>query len=95
LLVESGQIQRTIQATRARGYSIDEQEYAVGVSGVASWIVFGDRQSVASLAVLAPSDRLAGSRLARIGERTRALAAELSFARRSDQSVVRSVDRRR
>lgn len=89
LLVESGQIQRTIQETRARGYSIDEQEYAVGVSGVASWIVFGDRRSVASLGVLAPSDRLAGGRLTRVGERTRTLASKLSFTRGPDQSESR------
>jgi IclR family acetate operon transcriptional repressor len=79
-LIETGQIQQEIQRTRQRGYAVDEQDYIVGVTGVSSWPVFGSPPSTAAIAVVAPSERLSGGRIARVGLRVRELATELSFS---------------
>ncbi|HEX3247258.1 MAG TPA: IclR family transcriptional regulator [Chloroflexota bacterium] len=78
-LIETGQIQQEIQRTRQRGYAVDEQDYIVGVTGVSSWLVFGNPLSTAAIGVVAPSDRLSGARIARVGARVRELATDLSF----------------
>jgi DNA-binding IclR family transcriptional regulator len=78
-LIETGQIQQEIQRTRQRGYAVDEQDYIVGVTGVSSWLVFGNPPSTAAIAVVAPSERLSGARIARVGARVRELATDLSF----------------
>jgi IclR family acetate operon transcriptional repressor len=79
-LIETGQIQHEIQRTRQRGYAVDEQGYIVGVTGVSSWIVCGNPLSAAAIAVVAPSERLSGTRIERVGARVRELAIELSFS---------------
>jgi IclR family acetate operon transcriptional repressor len=78
-LVETGQIQHEIQRTRQRGYAVDEQDYIVGVTGVSSWIVFGNPLAAAALGVVGPSERLSGARVERVGSRVRELAIGLSF----------------
>jgi IclR family transcriptional regulator, KDG regulon repressor len=79
-LVETGQIQREIQRTRQQGYAVDEQAYIVGVTGVSSWIVFGNPLRAAALGVVGPSERLSSGRVERVGVRIRELAVELSFS---------------
>jgi DNA-binding IclR family transcriptional regulator len=79
-LIETGQIQQAIQRTRQRGYAVDEQDSIVGVTGVSSWLVFGSPLSIAAIGVVAPSERLSGARIARLGARVRDLATDLSFS---------------
>ncbi len=74
-------LRREIEATRQRGYALDQEEYLVGVSGAASWLHLGDPRPVGALGVVGPSQRLSAERLAQIGERVAALARALSFER--------------
>jgi IclR family KDG regulon transcriptional repressor len=48
---------------RARGHAVDCDEFVRGTSSVAVPIFAADRETVAAIAVVAPSDRLVGSRL--------------------------------
>lgn len=80
-LIDAGHIQREAERTRRRGYSVDEQEYVVGVTGVAACIAFGSPRTLAAIAVMAPSERLSGARIARVGARVAELAKELTFSR--------------
>jgi DNA-binding IclR family transcriptional regulator len=74
-------LRREIEITRQRGYAIDDEEYLVGVSGIASWLHLGEPLPVGALGVVGPSQRLPAARLAEIGERVTALARALSFER--------------
>jgi DNA-binding IclR family transcriptional regulator len=74
-------LRREIEATRQRGYAIDNEEYLVGVSGVASWLHLGDPLPVGAVGVVGPTQRLPATRLAEIGERVAILARALSFER--------------
>jgi DNA-binding IclR family transcriptional regulator len=74
-------LRREIEATRQRGYALDQEEYLLGVSGAASWLHLGDPRPVGAVGVVGPTQRLPPERLAEIGERVATLARALSFER--------------
>ncbi|MFN0072361.1 MAG: IclR family transcriptional regulator [Chloroflexota bacterium] len=78
-LIESGTIQCEIQRTRERGYAVDAQVSIPGATGVSSWLIFGNPRSIAALAVIAPSERLADAKIDSVGTRVKELASTLSF----------------
>src|SRR5581483_8349213 len=61
-------LRREIEATRQRGYALDQEEYLVGVSGAASWLHLSDPLPVGAIGVVGPTQRLPPERLAQIGE---------------------------
>jgi IclR family KDG regulon transcriptional repressor len=52
-----------LAAIRAQGHAVDRQEFVRGTSSVAVPIFATDRETVAAIAVVAPSDHLIGPRL--------------------------------
>ncbi len=49
-----------LATVRSRGYAVDREEFLRGIASLAVPIVARDRQTVAAIAVVAPSDRLLG-----------------------------------
>jgi DNA-binding IclR family transcriptional regulator len=62
-IVDPVELRAELAAIRAQGYAVDQEEFIKGTSSVAVPIFTRDRQSAAAISVLAPSHRLAGSRL--------------------------------
>jgi DNA-binding IclR family transcriptional regulator len=62
-LIDADELRSQLAAIRAQGFAMDQEEFIKGTSSVAVPIFTRDRQSVAAISVLAPSERLAGSRL--------------------------------
>ena len=61
-LVDPDELRSELAAIRAQGFAVDQEEFRRGTSSLAVPIFTRDGQSVASISVLAPSDRLAGAR---------------------------------
>jgi DNA-binding IclR family transcriptional regulator len=74
-------LRREIEATRQRGFALDQEEYLVGVAGVGSWLHLGDPRPIGALGVVGPTQRLPEAHLLEIGERVAALCRALSFTR--------------
>jgi DNA-binding IclR family transcriptional regulator len=62
-LVRADDLRCELAAIRAQGYSVDREEFLRGTSSVAVPVFTRDRQNVAAISVVAPTDRLAGPRM--------------------------------
>jgi DNA-binding IclR family transcriptional regulator len=80
---DPGQLAKEIAHARLVGYAVAEDEYLVGVSGVAVPVIFEDGRPYAAIGVVGPSARLA-DRLEQIGQ----LALELTSALRPARAPV-------
>ena len=69
--------ERELEATRHRGYSIDDQESIEGVSCVGAPIHNAEGIAVAAIAIQAPTVRMTPDRVALIGERAISAAEEI------------------
>ena len=73
-----GSVVEDLNATRERGYSIDEQELLVGLSCVGAPIVDRDGLPFAAISVSGPSDRIAATGLDWLASRVKHAAEEIS-----------------
>lgn len=69
-----------LQATRARGYSIDGEEKNLGMSCVAAPVFDMNREAVAGLSVSGPTSRVSWDRLDQFSRAVRDAAAALTHA---------------
>ncbi|MET0368424.1 MAG: IclR family transcriptional regulator C-terminal domain-containing protein, partial [Methylobacterium sp.] len=67
-----------IEATRARGYAIDDEERTTGMRCVAAPILNVHGEAVAGISVSGPTHRLSDDRVREIGEHVRRGAATVS-----------------
>ena len=77
-LTKRAEIEREIEATLKRGYSVDNEECHLGVRCVAAPIFSSDGQVVAAIGITAAAVRLAEKRIPEIAAKVRAVAAEAS-----------------
>lgn len=73
-----GSVVEDLDATRERGYSIDEQELLVGLSCIGAPIVNRDGVPVAAISVSGPSDRVAATGRDWLAARVKRAADEIS-----------------
>jgi IclR family acetate operon transcriptional repressor len=67
-----------LEATRARGWSLDDEEQTLGMRCLAAAIFNEHREAVAGVSISGPVVRLPDARLAEIGARVRAAAAVIT-----------------
>ena len=65
-ITDADKLRAELAAIRANGYALDREEFVRGTSSVAVPIFAADREIVAAIAVVAPSDHLVGARMANI-----------------------------
>ncbi|MGI9484257.1 MAG: IclR family transcriptional regulator [Hyphomicrobiales bacterium] len=73
-----GVLQSDLQATRVRGYSIDNEENSVGLRCVASVIFDEHSEPLAGVSVSGPTARVSEARIASLGETVAAIASEIT-----------------
>lgn len=73
-------LREDLGAIRARGYSIDDEEHAIGLRCVAAPIFDHDRQPIAAISVSAPLARVSDARVAELGALVSNIAADLTRA---------------
>lgn len=79
-ITSADHFERELEATRVRGFSIDDQEGIEGVRCVGAPILNAEGIAVAAIAIQAPTIRMTDDRLAVIGERAVAAAEEIRNA---------------
>lgn len=62
-ITDAEELRAELAAIRANGYALDREEFVLGTSSVAVPIFAADREIIAAIAVVAPSDHLAGPRM--------------------------------
>ena len=72
------ELREAIRLTKARGYSVDDEERTVGMRCVAASIVNGYGEAVAGISVSGPTIRLPDVRVREIGQWILEAAAEVS-----------------
>ncbi len=72
------QLREDIEATRHRGYAIDDEERTIGMRCVAAPILNFHGEAIAGISVSGPTHRLSDEKLKDIGERVRKGAATVS-----------------
>jgi IclR family acetate operon transcriptional repressor len=77
-LTRRADLEREVELTRRRGYSIDDEECHSGVRCVAAPIFSSDGSVVAAIGITAASVRLAEKRIPEVAAKVRAVAAEAS-----------------
>jgi DNA-binding IclR family transcriptional regulator len=77
-LTKRADLEREIELTRRRGYSVDDEECHLGVRCVAAPIFSSDGAVVASIGVTAATVRLPERKIPEVAARVRAAAAEAS-----------------
>jgi IclR family acetate operon transcriptional repressor len=77
-LTKRADLEREIELTRRRGYSIDNEECHMGVRCVAAPIFSSDGSVVAAIGITAATVRLAEKRIPEMASKVRAAAAEAS-----------------
>jgi DNA-binding IclR family transcriptional regulator len=80
-LVNLRALKGDLDETLDRGYALEEGEYLIGVSGVASPIHLSDPRPVGAIGVVGPTQRLDAERLNQLGTRVSQVARALSFSR--------------
>ena len=78
-LTDPDALREELAKVRARGYAIDEEEYAPGVRSIAAPVRDDTGSSVAAVGVTGPAQRLTKSRLAIIGRHVDAAAKAISL----------------
>ena len=71
-------IRNELQATRVRGYAIDDEENSVGLRCLASVIFDEHGEPLAAISVSGPTARVAQERLASLGDNVMSIAAEIT-----------------
>ena len=79
-VVDANALRRQLASIRTRGYAIGDQEWRVGVSGVAAPVRDASAAVIAAVGISGPSERLGRSRLRAIAPDVIANAARLSRA---------------
>ncbi|MGE8130488.1 HTH-type transcriptional regulator BhcR [Methylobacterium sp. NPDC080182] len=74
------QLRDDVEATRRRGYAIDDEERSIGMRCVAAPILNFHGEAIAGISVSGPTHRLSDEKLHAIGERVRRGAAAVSRA---------------
>ncbi len=77
-LTKRSDLEREIEVTLKRGYSIDNEECHMGVRCVAAPIFSSDGHVVAAIGITAATLRLSGKRVAEVAAKVRAVAGEAS-----------------
>jgi DNA-binding IclR family transcriptional regulator len=72
------EIKREIEATRKRGYSLDNEEYHIGVRCLAAPVFSSDGQVVAAIGITAATVRFTKDRIPEIAAKVTSAAAELA-----------------
>ena len=78
-LTDAAALREELAKVRARGYAIDDEEYEIGVRGIAAPVRDDTGSSVAAVGVTGPAQRLTKSRLAIIGRHVDAAARAISL----------------
>jgi IclR family acetate operon transcriptional repressor len=71
---------RQLGEVRERGYALDDEENEVGSRCVAAAILNGRREPIGAISVSAPTTRMQGADLGRVGKRVAVAASEISSA---------------
>jgi IclR family acetate operon transcriptional repressor len=79
-IVDDAALQVELDATRARGYAIDDEEHAPGLTCVAAPILDENGQPWAALSLAGPTSRLARDRVAALGTLVAETARETTAA---------------
>jgi DNA-binding IclR family transcriptional regulator len=77
-IIKPGAYRADLEATRARGYAIDREEFQEGVSGVSAPIFNPKGQVIATLSLAGPSFRMTEENMRKYGQKCVELAAQLS-----------------
>ena len=77
-LTGRGDLEREIELTRRRGYSIDDEEFHAGVRCVAAPVFSSSGKVVAAIGVTAATVRIPEKRIPEVAAKVRATAAEAS-----------------
>jgi IclR family acetate operon transcriptional repressor len=72
------EIKREVEATRKRGYSLDNEEYHLGVRCLAAPVFSSDGQVVAAIGITAASVRFTKDRIPEIAAKVTSAASDLS-----------------
>ncbi|MGH8297161.1 MAG: IclR family transcriptional regulator [Steroidobacteraceae bacterium] len=78
-LTDPAALRQELAKVRARGYAIDDEEYEVGVRGIAARIRDDTGNSVAAVGVTGPAQRLTKDRLTIISRHVEAAAKAISL----------------
>ncbi len=78
-LTDPDALREELAKVRTRGYAIDDEEYEVGVRGIAAPVRDDTGGSVAAVGVTGPAQRLSKNRLAIIGRHVDAAAKAISL----------------
>lgn len=71
-------LREDLRITRERGYSVDQEQYEIGISAVAAPVMDGSGQPVCVIAIAGPTYRLSPERIDELGAAVRDAATELS-----------------
>ena len=77
-LITVTQLKREVEATLKRGYSLDNEEFNLGVRCVAAPVFDADGNVTAAVGITASTIRFTKDRIPELAEKVRATAAELS-----------------
>jgi DNA-binding IclR family transcriptional regulator len=62
-IVSADALQSELATIRRRGYAIEDEEFEIGVGGIAAPIVDGNRKVKGAISIVAPTSRLQPERL--------------------------------
>jgi IclR family acetate operon transcriptional repressor len=77
-LVELPDVLAELEATRARGYAVDDEENEAGVFCVGAPVLNGEGEAIAGLSISGPATRIDQDQARRFAERLTAACAEIS-----------------
>ena len=77
-LTTLNQLKREVQVTLKRGYSVDNEEFNLGVRCLAAPVFDADGGVMAALGITAATVRFSKERIPEVATKVRAVAAELS-----------------
>jgi DNA-binding IclR family transcriptional regulator len=78
-MIDPAALQEELAKIRARGYATDDEEYELGVRGIASPIRDDSGNSVAAVGVSGPAQRLTKNRLRALAGHVNAAATAISL----------------
>jgi DNA-binding IclR family transcriptional regulator len=78
-MIDPAALQEELAKIRGRGYAMDDEEYELGVRGIASPIRDDSGNSVAAVGVNGPAQRLTKNRLRALAEHVNAAAKAISL----------------